>query len=165
MSSSAPRCRLAIVRTEPPPLVAAIRQLYAGRSPLHPPPLQKADVASPSKERERNQAPILGGGDLPANTTAWGLDGVTRITLLSQGAGCEPALALAASVKVFMVQGLFSKSRPAGEPSADGGAKPHSLSPLQGQVSISQKWYNLLHHFEMVFTAPLEGCIIALKMM
>jgi len=27
------------------------------------------------KERERNQAPILGGGDLPAraNTTAWGL--------------------------------------------------------------------------------------------
>lgn len=75
MSSSAPRCRLAIVRTEPPPLVAAIRQLYAGRSPLHPPPLQKADVASPSKERERNQAPILGGGDLPAraNTTAWGL--------------------------------------------------------------------------------------------
>ena len=44
MRTSAPHCRLAIVRTEPPPLVTAIRQIYAGRSPLHPPPLQKADV-------------------------------------------------------------------------------------------------------------------------
>ena len=80
-----------------------------------------------------------------------GLDGVTRITLPLQGAGgitCPSALA--ASVKVFAgCRGLFSKSRPAGEPSADGGAKPHSLSPLQGQVSISQKWYNLLHQKDL----------------
>ena len=49
---------------------------FAGCSPCTP-AVQKADVASPLKERERNQAPILGGGDLPAraNTTAWGLDG------------------------------------------------------------------------------------------
>jgi len=93
MSSSAPRWRLAIVRTEPPPLVATIRQLYAGRSPLHPPPLQEADVASPTKGAGTESSP---------HTWRWrfarkgkynrlGLDGVTRITLLLQGAGSQPA--------------------------------------------------------------------------
>ena len=42
--------------------------------PLHPRRSKKL-MWLHRKERERNQAPILGGGDLPAraNTTAWGL--------------------------------------------------------------------------------------------
>ena len=65
------------------------------------------------------------------------LAGVTRNTLPRQGQDTSCPSALAASVKVFAgCRGLFSKSRPAGEPSADGGAKPHSFSPLEGQVSI-----------------------------
>ena len=67
-----------------------------------------------------------------------GLDGVTRITLTpARGRSTTCPSALAASVKVFAgCRGLFSKSRPAGEPSADGGAKPR---PLGERVSFSQK--------------------------
>lgn len=43
---SAPRRRFAIVRRKPPPLENDQRQ-FAGRSPLHPPPLQKADGLRP----------------------------------------------------------------------------------------------------------------------
>lgn len=111
------------------------------------------------KERERNQAPILGGGDLPAraNTTAWGLMERHGLRYPCKGQVVTCPSALAASVKVFAgCRGLFSKSRPAGEPSADGGAKPYSLSSLQGQVSISQKWYNLLHHSSNgIYSSPL----------
>ena len=72
MSSSAPRCRLAIVRTEPPPLVAAIRQLYAGRSPLHPPPLQKADVGGLAPPSVEGQLLRVGQGHAGDYTAAGG---------------------------------------------------------------------------------------------
>lgn len=111
------------------------------------------------KERERNQAPILGGGDLPAraNTTAWGLMERHGLRYPCKGQVVDLPLCLSGERKSFCgVQGAFFKKPPAGEPSADGGAKPYSLSSLQGQVSISQKWYNLLHHSSNgIYSSPL----------
>ena len=71
---SAPRWRFAIVRAKPPPLHGSSWQAMQGVPPCTPRRSKKL-MWLRRKERERNQAPILGGGDLPAraNTTAWGL--------------------------------------------------------------------------------------------
>jgi len=49
--------------------------------PPAPPPFKKADERLRLGERERKQAPILGGGDLRSKYNRLGLVGVTRITL------------------------------------------------------------------------------------
>ena len=68
------------------------------------------------KERERNQAPILGGGDLPAraNTTAWGLMERHGLRYPCKGQVVDLPLCLSGERKKFFagVQGAFFKKPP-----------------------------------------------------
>ena len=91
----------------------------------------------------------------PAKILPRTLDGQTTEHAGPGGAGgitCPSALA--ASVKVFAgCRGLFSKSRPAGEPSADGGAKP--LSPRRAPCFDGEA---VKTHKGLLLTRVTEPC-------
>lgn len=83
MRTSAPRYASLIVPKKPPALVYwKIVSFFAGCSPCTP-TVQKADERLRLWVRERKQAPILGGGDLPSKGkyNRLGLAVVTRYTL------------------------------------------------------------------------------------
>ena len=115
--------------------------------PPAPPAAPKADVASPLKERN----------GIKPHTWRWrfarkgkynrlGLDGGHGLRWFRKGQVMNLPLCLSGERKSFCGAGAFFQSPLLGS-RPQTAAKPHSLSPLQGQVSISQKWYNLLHHF------------------
>ena len=119
-----PPLTAAIVRAKPPPLHGGSWKAMQGVPPCTPRRSKKL-MWLRRKERERNQAPILGGGDLPAraNTTAWGLMGDTD-TLPCKGQVHNLPLCLSGERKSFAGCRGFFKKPPCWEPPAGGGAKP-----------------------------------------